>query len=155
MFRIGAGEGLGQHGEKERGGVWDEHLHVPLMIRVPGIEATRVDDLLSTANIVPTLMGLIELPSEDVFLRQASGADRLAEHAELPLVFGQESSAPPVPTLGGCFRARRRQSRTPGRSRRTPQDPLGAHRATQSTTDRARSYVRSATSSNKRRPDPQ
>ena len=64
------------------------------MIRVPGVEAMRVDDLISIADIVPTLMGLIELPNEDVFLRQASGADRLAEHAERPLVFSQESSAP-------------------------------------------------------------
>ena len=88
------GEGLGQHGEKEHGGVWDEHLHVPLVIRVPGVEAVRVGDLISIADIVPTLMGLVELPNEDVFLRQASGTDRLAEHAERPLVFSQEPSAP-------------------------------------------------------------
>ena len=57
-------------------------------------EAVRVGDLISIADIVPTLMGLVELPNEDVFLRQASGTDRLAEHAERPLVFSQESSAP-------------------------------------------------------------
>ena len=64
------------------------------MIRVPGVEAVRVGDLISIADIVPTLMGLVELPNEDVFLRQASGTDRLAEHAERPLVFSQEPSAP-------------------------------------------------------------
>ena len=70
------GEGLGQHGEKEHSGVWDEHLHVPLVIRVPGVEPMRVDDLISIADVVPTLMGLVELPNEDPFLRHASGQRR-------------------------------------------------------------------------------
>jgi len=88
------GEGLGQHGEKEHGGLWQEQLRVPLMMRAPGVAPRRVDRLLSVADIIPTLAGLIELPGEDVFLRQASGVDRLSERSEETVIFSQESAAP-------------------------------------------------------------
>lgn len=88
------GEGLGQHDEKEHGGLWNEQLHVPLLMKVPGVSAGRSDRLMSVADIVPTLMGLVELPGEDAFLRQASGVDRLAEDTGRTIVFSQESAAP-------------------------------------------------------------
>jgi arylsulfatase A-like enzyme len=87
------GEGLGQHGESQHGGVWTEQLHVPFLIRIPGMAPARLDPLVSVADVVPTIMGLIELPGEEEFLRQASGVDRLASD-ESPFILSQESSAP-------------------------------------------------------------
>ena len=36
------GEGLGQHGEAAHGGTWDEQLHAPLLMRIPGEAPRRV-----------------------------------------------------------------------------------------------------------------
>jgi len=88
------GEGLRQHGELEHGSVWNEQLHVALFMRIPGRAPARIDRLLSVADVVPTLMGLTELPGEDAFRRQASGFDRLSREPDTPFIFSQESSAP-------------------------------------------------------------
>ena len=88
------GEGLRQHGELAHGGVWKEQLHVPLLMRIPGRAPARIDRLMSVADIVPTLMGLAELPGEDAFRRQASGIDRLSRSSRSTLIFSQESGAP-------------------------------------------------------------
>jgi len=88
------GEGLGQHGQPQHGSVWAEQLHVPLLIRIPGVARARIDRLMSMADVVPTLMGFIEMPGEEGLLRQASGVDRLASDEETPFILSQESSAP-------------------------------------------------------------
>ncbi len=88
------GEGLGQHGEMAHGGIWKEQLQVALLMRVPGHGPTRVDRLMSVADIVPTLMGLAELPGEDAFRHQASGFDVLESGSGADFVFSQESGAP-------------------------------------------------------------
>ena len=88
------GEGLGQHSQPQHGSVWAEQLHVPLLIRVPGMARARSDRLMSVADVVPTLLGLIDLPGEEGLLRQASGVDRLASDGENTFILGQESSAP-------------------------------------------------------------
>jgi arylsulfatase A-like enzyme len=87
------GEALGQHDESQHGGVWTEQLQVPLLVRIPGMARARIDRPLSVADVVPTLLGLIELPGEEEFLRQASGVDRLASD-ESPFILSEESSAP-------------------------------------------------------------
>lgn len=76
------GEGLNQHGEPGHGLVWDEQLHVPLLVRVPGEAPRRVATQLSIADVLPTLLGLLDLPDEDRFLSQASGANVL--HTDRP-----------------------------------------------------------------------
>lgn len=88
------GEGLRQHGELRHGGVWREQLQVPLIMRIPGRDPARTDQIVSVADILPTLMGMVELPGKDALRRQASGVDRFAQKSDDPLVFSQESSAP-------------------------------------------------------------
>lgn len=90
------GEGLRQHGELAHGGIWGEQLRVPLLMRVPGREPARVDRLMSIVDVVPTLMGLVDLPGEDAFRRQASGQDRFSidPDSDETFIFSQESSAP-------------------------------------------------------------
>ena len=74
--------------------MWNEQLHVALFMRIPGRAPARIDRLMSVADVVPTLMGLAELPGRDAFRRQASGFDRLSSAPDTPFIFSQESSAP-------------------------------------------------------------
>ena len=86
------GEGLGQHAEATHGSVWSEQLQAPLIMRIPSMARARIDRLVSEADVVPTLMGLSELPGEEMFLRQSSGVDRLGDaEASQTLIFSQES----------------------------------------------------------------
>jgi arylsulfatase A-like enzyme len=72
------GEGLSQHGQPAHGGSWNEQLHVPLVVRVPGERARRVERLASVEDALPTLLGLAHFPGAEDFLAQASGRDALA-----------------------------------------------------------------------------
>ena len=66
------GEGLGQHKAPGHGGLlWKEQLHVPLIMRIPGTQPKREATTWSI-NIFPLLLQLLELPNEDLFLKQAS-----------------------------------------------------------------------------------
>lgn len=85
------GEGLNQHGEPGHGLVWDEQLHAPLLIRVPGQTPRRIPTTLSTADVLPTLLGLLDLPAEDGFLGQVSGQDVLGDGFVERAVFSMRS----------------------------------------------------------------
>jgi len=71
------GEGLGQHGFAGHGDVWHEQLHAPFFIYSPWHRAQRVDQAVSAADVVPTLLGLLSLPNSEAFLTQTSGRDAL------------------------------------------------------------------------------
>jgi arylsulfatase A-like enzyme/Flp pilus assembly protein TadD len=62
------GESLGEHGEKTHGFfIYNSTLHVPLIIRLPGISRTKVvPEITSLADITPTLLSFlrIDLPSQ-------------------------------------------------------------------------------------------
>ncbi len=68
------GEYLGEHGQFGHQELFDEMLHVPLMIRAPELEPGRRDDLVSLVDLAPTLLGLLGEPP----LRTAEGRDLLA-----------------------------------------------------------------------------
>lgn len=72
------GEGLNQHGEPGHGLVWGEQLHAPLLIKAPGLPPGRSNALLSAADVLPTLLGRVDLPEEARFLSLTSGVDVLA-----------------------------------------------------------------------------
>jgi arylsulfatase A-like enzyme len=104
------GEGLAQHNEMNHGGVWNEQLQVPLLMRVPGQDPRRVTNLLSVVDVVPTLLSFVELPGEEHLLLNASGVDRLRPSPDPVLVLSQEPNAPwkvsdeePIPSyVGNC-----------------------------------------------------
>ena len=51
------GEALGDHGhEHHLSSVYDEQIHVPLVVRVPGVEGARHDAPVSTAHVLPWLL---------------------------------------------------------------------------------------------------
>jgi len=72
------GEGLNQHGVPGHGLVWEEQLHVPWMIRAPGVAARRIPEPVALADFAPTLLHLLDLPGKEAFLEQVSGVDRFA-----------------------------------------------------------------------------
>ncbi|MEE8469128.1 MAG: sulfatase, partial [Planctomycetota bacterium] len=71
------GEGLNQHREPGHGLTWGEQLHVPYMMRIPGVAPRSIGDLVSVVDLAPTLLGLLELPGTEAFLGQARGLDVL------------------------------------------------------------------------------
>ena len=78
-------------GEPGHGLVWDEQLHVPLLMRVPGQAPRRVATQLSVVDVVPTLLGLVPLPGSERFLEQSSGFDVLHDDHVERAVFGMSS----------------------------------------------------------------
>lgn len=57
------GEGLGDHGHQLHGPtVFDEEVHVPLVVAVPGMPGARVDELVGAVDVVPTLLDLLGAP---------------------------------------------------------------------------------------------
>ncbi|MFM2162452.1 MAG: hypothetical protein RLZZ383_1964 [Pseudomonadota bacterium] len=73
------GEGLNQHGEPGHGLVWDEQLHAPLVLVVPGRSPARVATTVSTVDVLPTVLGLVDIPGEAELRSQLSGRDVLAD----------------------------------------------------------------------------
>ena len=61
------GESLGEHGEAEHGiFVYDNVLHVPLIVRAPGVRPGRATGLVSLVDVLPTVRDLFGLPANSV-----------------------------------------------------------------------------------------
>ena len=58
------GEEFAEHGDWEHDQLYDEHLHIPLMIRLPHGHhgGTRVEGLTSLVDVMPTLLEMLDLP---------------------------------------------------------------------------------------------
>ncbi len=85
------GEGLGQHSELGHGAIWHEHFRVPLLIRAPGLEPSRIREMMSVVDVIPTLVGLVPgLPFGEL-LAQATGKDVTEDGYRAPPIFGQET----------------------------------------------------------------
>jgi arylsulfatase A-like enzyme len=85
------GEGLGQHGVMHHGLIWGEQVHAPLIIHAPGLEPGRHPGLASATDLIPTLLGLVDLPHEQALLDQCSGQDLLAWEGERDAVLSHTS----------------------------------------------------------------
>ncbi|MBL8840638.1 MAG: sulfatase [Planctomycetes bacterium] len=80
------GQGLGQHGFRGHGIVWNEQLHVPFFLKVPGRPGRAVATPCSSLDVVPTLLGFAPHLVLPAFLEQLQGADLLApDFVERPL----------------------------------------------------------------------
>jgi len=86
------GEGLCQHGQAAHGSTWREQLRAPLAMRIPGASAARLDTLLTSADILPTLLPQLGVPDFDAFLDKALGSDVLAVGFEPTAVLSQDTS---------------------------------------------------------------
>ena len=85
------GEGLCQHGKVGHGETWDEHLHVPMMIRVHGEPHRRIPYVVSAVDAIPTLLAIVNVPALNAFMSQASGHNVLEKGFEATPVFSQDS----------------------------------------------------------------
>ncbi len=66
VFASDHGEGLGEHGETTHGiFIYESTTRVPMLIAGPGVPAAgRIDPLVRTVDIVPTILDLLDLPGE-------------------------------------------------------------------------------------------
>lgn len=61
------GESLGEHGETEHGiFLYQAPLHVPLIVRAPGVAPARLTDPVSLVDVEPTILDLLGWPSRSV-----------------------------------------------------------------------------------------
>jgi arylsulfatase A-like enzyme/Tfp pilus assembly protein PilF len=57
------GEGLGEHGEKTHGFfVYNSTLHVPLLVKVPGVASRTIETEVSLVDVMPTVLQALRLP---------------------------------------------------------------------------------------------
>ena len=57
------GEGLGEHGEKTHGFfVYNSTLHVPLLVKVPGVAPRTIESEVSLVDVMPTVLQALRLP---------------------------------------------------------------------------------------------
>ena len=73
------GEGLGDHNHYHHGyTLFDDQVHIPLLLRVPGKhEGLVIDRPVAAIDLAPTLLGALGLPQPKSFM----GVDRLAQDA--------------------------------------------------------------------------
>ena len=58
------GESLGEHGERTHSlFIYDATLHVPLLIRLPGIKSKQIQDVVGHIDIAPTILDWLGIPS--------------------------------------------------------------------------------------------
>jgi arylsulfatase A-like enzyme len=61
------GESLGDHAELEHGiFLYESVLHVPLIMRVPGVAPQRFVAITSLVDVMPTVLGMLRLPGPQV-----------------------------------------------------------------------------------------
>ena len=86
IFTSDHGEAFWEHGIYGHGkGLWEEVLHVPLIIHGPELNPRSIDFPVSQVELAGTLCRLAGVPTTDAWL----GDDLLSEHVSVP-VFGFE-----------------------------------------------------------------
>lgn len=66
------GEGLGDHGiNKHTKALYEQQIHVPLIIYVPGAQPTRISQTVPLIDLAPTLTSLLGVPTPEDFHGQA------------------------------------------------------------------------------------
>jgi uncharacterized membrane protein YphA (DoxX/SURF4 family) len=66
------GEAFGEHNSRTHGHtLYDEVLHVPLLVRLPAPKERRVDALVSLVDIAPTVLDWMGLPTPGTFMGQS------------------------------------------------------------------------------------
>lgn len=66
------GDMFGKHGRFMRGGplrgtLYDDVIHIPLLIRHPSLEPKRISGLVQVIDIAPTLLDFLGIPKEESF----------------------------------------------------------------------------------------
>jgi len=61
------GESFGEKGAFYHGSVWQKDLHVPLIIRYPGVKPAAIDDRVLSVDIVPTILEVTGIKTDAKF----------------------------------------------------------------------------------------
>jgi arylsulfatase len=85
------GEGLSQHGHAAHGSTWQEHLHVPLLLRIPGESPRRVGGLVAVADVLPTLIPRLGVAAFQEIVQQTAGRDALSASTDARAIVSQET----------------------------------------------------------------
>jgi arylsulfatase A-like enzyme len=56
------GEQFYEHGHTSRQGIYEELIHIPLVISVPGAHTKAIDSLASQVDILPTILDYLQIP---------------------------------------------------------------------------------------------
>lgn len=86
------GESFGEHGVSMHGtGVWEEQMHVPLIVYVPGLEPRRVGTPRSLIDMAPTILDLLGQPKP-----ARDAPDALSGTSLVPDLLGQSPPQRPI-----------------------------------------------------------
>lgn len=82
------GEMFAKHGRFGRAGtirgtLYDDVLHIPLIIKLPNVKGKKITGLVQTIDVMPTLLNILDLPNDDYFM---AGKDLV------PLINGKKES---------------------------------------------------------------
>ena len=91
------GEGLGEHGERTHGFfIYNSTLHVPLLMKLPGVAPRVIAEEVSLVDVMPTLLQALKIPVPtsvqgrsllgQVLGRPAAGRSNLYAETYLPLL---------------------------------------------------------------------
>jgi arylsulfatase A-like enzyme/Flp pilus assembly protein TadD len=91
------GEGLGEHGEKTHGFfIYNSTLHVPLLVKVPGVAPRTIQTDVSLVDVMPTVLQALRLPTpptvqgrsllSEIMGRPSSTTSNLYAETYLPLL---------------------------------------------------------------------
>jgi arylsulfatase A-like enzyme len=94
------GEGIGQHGVREHGELWNEQLFVPLIIRIPDGPRGRSRSLASLIDILPTLAEEIDLPLDRALLNGINLFQARRETALSQRTMGRKRHEPNLTLIG-------------------------------------------------------
>lgn len=81
------GEGLGQHNFLAHALCWNEQVHVPFILRVPGRAPEKCPKVMSSIDVVATALDLTPGIPKQEFLAQARGKNVLSDDFEERPVF--------------------------------------------------------------------
>lgn len=83
------GEAFGEHGKVwHANGVYDEELHVPLYVRIPGMTGRNIENPVSLIDLAPTIFSFTNTEKPNTFKGESLAPLLLSGHREdTPLVF--------------------------------------------------------------------
>ena len=103
------GEAFAEHGHFRHGRVYKEDLHVPLIMRIPGVPAKRIKSPVSLIDVYPTLLDLLQKePLHTVEGLSLSSLIRGNDRQLHGFIFGESDSHKTISVSNGVWKLIRR-----------------------------------------------
>jgi arylsulfatase A-like enzyme len=89
------GEAFGEHKTNFHGfSMYEDQLHVPFIVRVPGLEPRRISKRVGLIDVVPTIRELAQLPAVDELHGRSLLAELRGEEVEQRLIYAERPRGP-------------------------------------------------------------